>query len=53
MSGRTVVAFEADDAGAWELLLEAQDVANLGTAPGIDRLVVVSDAADIAMSLGE
>ena len=33
---------------AGEILLEAQDVADLGAAPAIDRLVVVADAADVA-----
>ncbi len=51
--GRAVVGFQPDDAGALEVLLEAQDVFHLGAAPGIDRLVVVADAADVAVALGE
>ncbi len=47
MGGRAVVALEPDDGGAREILLEAQDVVDLGAAPAIDRLVVVADAADV------
>ena len=50
MAGRAVVAFEADDLGAGKVLLEAQDVVDLGAAPAVDRLVVVADAADVAAS---
>ena len=48
-----VVAFEPDDRRAREVLLEPEDVVDLGAAPAIDRLVVVADAADVAMPLGE
>src|SRR5947207_51001 len=34
-----VVALEPDDGGAGEILLEAQDVADLRAAPAVDRLV--------------
>src|SRR5215470_4280278 len=47
MGGRAVVALQADHLGAREILLEAQDVVDLGAAPAIDRLVVVADAADV------
>ena len=47
--GRAVVLLEADHLGAGEVLLEAQDVADLGAAPAVDRLVVVADAADVVM----
>jgi hypothetical protein len=33
--------------GAREVALEAQDVVHLGAAPAVDRLVVVSDAAEV------
>ena len=36
-----------------KVLLEAQDVGDLGAAPRIDRLVVVADAAEVAARLGE
>src|SRR6185369_7111761 len=48
---RAVVALQPDDAGAGKVALEAQDVADLGAAPAIDRLVVVADAADVAVAL--
>ena len=44
---RAVVALEPDDLGAGEIVLEAQDVVDLGAAPAVDRLVVVADAADV------
>src|SRR5262249_28728457 len=49
--GGAVVAFEPDDLGAREILLEAQDVVDLGAAPAVDGLVVVADAADIYLLL--
>ena len=48
---RAVILLEPDDLRAGEILLEAQDVADLGAAPGIDRLVVVADAAEILVEL--
>ena len=51
--GRAVILLEADDLRARKILLEAQDVGHLGAAPGIDRLVVVADAADVLALLGE
>ncbi len=51
MAGRTVVAFEPDDLGAGKVGLEAQDVVHLGAPPAIDRLIVVADAANIAVAL--
>src|SRR5690606_15014924 len=51
MRGRAVVALQPDDGRAREILVEAQDVVDLGTAPAIDRLVVVAVAADIYLLL--
>ena len=53
VAGRAVILFEPDDRRAGEVLLEAQDVGDLGAAPRIDRLVVVADAAQVAARLGE
>ena len=50
---RAVVLLKPDDLGAGEILLEAKDVGDLGAAPGIDRLVVVADDAEVAARLGE
>ena len=53
MSGRAVVALEADHLRARKILLKAQDVADLRAAPAVDRLIVVADAGDVAVRLGE
>ena len=45
--GGAVIALEPDDLGAGKVVLEAQDVVDLGAAPAVDRLVVVADAADV------
>src|SRR5262245_15754637 len=45
--GAAIVALEPDHLGAREVVLEAQDVVDLGAAPAIDRLIVVTDAADV------
>jgi len=39
--------------GAGEILLEFQDIAHLGAAPTIDRLIVIANAADVAPPLGQ
>ena len=51
--GGAVVLLEADHLRAGEVLLEAEDVADLGAAPAVDRLVVVADAADVVVGAGE
>ena len=40
--------FEFDDGGTREISFEIEDVGKIGTAPGIDRLPVVADDADVA-----
>ena len=47
VAGGAVIALEADHGGAGKVVLEAQDVVDLGAAPAVDRLVVVADAADV------
>ena len=47
MAGRAVIALQPDHDRAGKIVLEAQDVVDLGAAPAIDRLVVVADAADV------
>ena len=47
VAGRAVIALQPDHFGAGEIVLEAQDVVDLGAAPAIDRLIVVADAADV------
>src|SRR5215470_15355273 len=45
--GAAIIALEPDHLGAREVVLEAQDVVDLGAAPAVDRLVVIADAADV------
>src|SRR5512140_3633053 len=47
VAGGAVLAPQANDLGAGTIVLEAQDVVDLGAAPAIDRLVVVADATDV------
>ena len=47
VSGAAVVSLQADDLRARKVVVEAQDVIDLGAAPAVDRLVVVADAADV------
>src|SRR5262249_49255636 len=49
--GRAVILFEPSDDSAREILFKAQDVADFGAAPTVDRLIVVADAAQIASFL--
>ncbi len=51
--GRAIVALEPDHPGAREILLEPQDVSDFGAPPAVDRLVIVADAGDIFVTLGE
>src|SRR5262250_3199114 len=54
MSGRAVVALEPDDLGAaGEVRLESENVVHLCTAPAVNRLVVVADAANTAVALSK
>src|SRR6476660_5553486 len=48
-----VVLLEANDVRLREILVEVEDVPDVGAAPSIDRLVVVTDDADVAVSAGE
>ena len=50
---RAVVLLEQDDARAREVALEVEDVADVGGAPRVDRLVGVADDADVAVAGGE
>ena len=47
VAGGAVIALEPDHGGAGKIVLEAQNVVDLGAAPAVDRLVVVADAADV------
>src|SRR5207244_11732403 len=50
---RAVVLLQPDDQRAGEIALEFEDVADLGAAPAVDRLIVVADAAQVAVLLGQ
>ena len=47
VAGRAVIALQPDHRSAGKIVLEAQDVVDLGAAPAVDRLVVIADAADV------
>ena len=51
--GRAVVLLELDDLGVGEVALEVEDVADVGVAEAVDRLVVVADDHQVAVLLGE
>jgi hypothetical protein len=44
-----VASLQANDFRAGEIALEPEDVADLGAAPAVDGLIVIADAADVAM----
>src|SRR5262249_13964000 len=44
---RAIVLFETKDPGGGKILREAQEVANVGAAPAIDRLVLIADDAKV------
>ena len=47
---RAVVAFELDDLRLGEVLLEVEDVPQVGAAPLVDRLVRIADDAQVAVA---
>ena len=53
VAGRAVVLLEADGDAPGIVDLEVEDVADLGAAPAVDRLVVVADDAEVVMAGGE
>ena len=46
--GGAVVLLQAQHARAREVVLEVEDVLDVGAAPGVDRLVLVADHRDVA-----
>ena len=50
---RSIISLEPDHLCAGKVLLEAQDVFDIRAAPGVDRLIVVADTAQIAVGLGD
>ena len=53
VAARAVVALEPDDLRTRKIPLEAQDIVDVRAPPAVDRLVVVADAAQIAVGPGE
>jgi hypothetical protein len=53
LAGRAVVRFEANDLGAVEVLVEGEDLRDVGAAPTVDRLIVVADDAQVSMFAGD
>ena len=51
MGGRAVVLLQPHHRGTGKVLFKPQDIAHLGAAPAIDRLVIIAHAADVAMRL--
>ncbi len=48
-----VILLEADGFGVGEILLELEDVADVGAAPGVDALVLVAHHADVLVLAAE
>ena len=53
VAGRAVIALQPDHLRARKIVLEAQNVVDLGAAPAVDRLFIVAHAADVLVALGE
>ncbi len=52
-SGGAVILLQPDNLHTGKILLELQDVADIGAAPGIDRLVVIPHHAQVAALSGQ
>ena len=50
---RAIVLLEPHDRGVGKILVEVEDVADVGAAPSVDRLIVVADDADVAVLAAE
>ncbi len=50
---RAIVLLEADDLRLGKVVLEVEDVAEVGAAPLVDRLIGIADDREIAVDLGE
>ena len=52
-AGRAVVLLQDDDFQIRKVVLEMQNIANIGASPGINGLVFVADDAQVAAFFGE
>ena len=50
---RTIILFQADNFGRGKIPFEFEDVADVGAPPRIDRLVFITDGANVAAFSGE
>ena len=53
VAARSIISLEPDHFCAGKIPFEPQDVFNIRAAPRVDRLIVVADAAQIAVRLGK
>ncbi len=53
VGGASVVLGEHDGASARELFVKVEDVADIGAAPSVDRLVIIADDAEVFVDRGE
>ncbi len=53
VAGRAVIALELDHPGAGKVFFEVEDIAGVGATPGIDRLVIVADHAEVSLGAGQ
>ena len=50
MPGGAIIALKTDHGCAGKILLEAQNIIHLGTAPAIDGLIIIAHAANVALA---
>ena len=53
MAGRTVILLELDHLGLLEILLEVEDIRDVGAAPRVNRLIVVAHDHEVLVLGGE
>ena len=50
---RAIVPLELDDLGLGKIVLEVENVAQVGATPAVDRLIGVSDDGEVPVALGQ
>ena len=53
IGGGSVILFQLDHRGVWKILFKVQDVADIRTAPAVDRLIVIAHHAQVLALLRE
>ncbi len=51
--GGAVVLLEADDLGLGKILFKVEDVIDVGSAPGVNRLVLIADGTEVMVGSGQ